>query len=62
MFLFLQIGIDFMNILGLSHLAPSPFGHDSSVALLDDDLNLFAVSEERISHFKHDGDYPSGGI
>ena len=27
-----------MNILGLSHLAPSPFGHDSSVALLDDDL------------------------
>ena len=48
MFLFLQIEIDFMNILGLSHLAPSPFGHDSSVALLDDDFNLFAISEERV--------------
>ena len=51
-----------MKFLGISNLAPSPYGHDSSVALLDEDLNLFATSEERISRFKHDGGYPSGGI
>ena len=51
-----------MTILGLSTLDPSPYGHDSSVALLDEDLNLFAVSEERFSRFKHDGGYPSHAI
>ena len=51
-----------MNILGLSHLAPSPFGHDAAVALLDEDSNLFAVSEDRFSRIKNDGSYPSGGI
>ena len=30
-----------MNILGISHLAPSTFGHYTSVAMLDDNSNLF---------------------
>ena len=51
-----------MQVLGISHLAPSPFGHDSAVALLDEDSNLFAISEERFSRVKHDGGYPSGAI
>ena len=51
-----------MNILGLSALDPSAFGHDSSVAILDDDSNLFAISEERLSRIKHDGGYPSNSI
>ena len=51
-----------MNILGISHLEPSSFGHYTSVAMLDDDSNLFAISEERISRVKHDGGYPSSAI
>jgi carbamoyltransferase len=51
-----------MNILGLSTLDPSAFGHDSSAAILDDDSNLFAISEERLSRIKHDGGYPSNSI
>jgi len=51
-----------LQVLGISHLAPSPFGHDSAVALLDEDSNLFAISEERFSRVKHDGGYPSGAI
>ena len=51
-----------MEILGVSHLAPSPFGHDSAVALLGEDSNLFAISEERLSRVKHDGSYPSSAI
>ena len=51
-----------MNILGISHLAPSPFGHYTSVAILDDDSNLFAISEERLSRIKNDGGYPSNSI
>ena len=45
------------QFLGISNLAPSPFGHDSAVALLDEDSNLFAISEERLSRVKHDGSY-----
>ena len=51
-----------MNILGISHLSPSPFGHDSAIAVLDEDSNLFAISEERLSRVKHDGGYPSNVI
>jgi len=54
--------LDSLQVLGISHLAPSPFGHDSAVALLDEDSNLFAISEERFSRVKHDGGYPSGAI
>ena len=54
--------MDSLQVLGISHLAPSPFGHDSAVALLDEDSNLFAISEERFSRVKHDGGYPSGAI
>ncbi|MDC1136810.1 carbamoyltransferase C-terminal domain-containing protein [Nitrosopumilus sp.] len=51
-----------MNILGISHLEPSSFGHYTSVAMLDDDSNLFAISEERYSRIKNDGGYPSKAI
>jgi len=51
-----------VNILGISHLSPSPFGHDSAIAVLDEDSNLFAISEERLSRVKHDGGYPSNVI
>ena len=51
-----------MSILGISHLSPSPFGHDSAIAVLDEDSNLFAISEERLSRVKHDGGYPSNVI
>ena len=51
-----------MNILGISHLTPSSFGHYTSVAMLDDDSNLFAISEERLSRIKNDGGYPSNSI
>ncbi len=51
-----------MQFLGISNLAPSSFGHDTAVAILDDDSNLFATSEERFSHVKHDGGYPSNAI
>ena len=51
-----------MSILGISGLAPSAFGHDTSVAILDDENNLFAISEERLSRIKHDGGYPSNSI
>ena len=51
-----------MNILGISHLSSSPFGHDSAIAVLDEDSNLFAISEERLSRVKHDGGYPSNVI
>ena len=51
-----------MQFLGISNLAPSSFGHDTAVAMLDDDSNLFAISEERFSHIKHDGGYPSKAI
>ena len=54
--------MDSLQVLGISHLAPSPFGHDSAVALLDEDSNLFAISEERFSRVKHDGGYPSSAI
>ena len=50
------------QFLGISNLAQSPFGHDSAVALLDEDSNLFAISEERLSRVKHDGSYPSSAI
>ena len=50
------------QFLGISNLAPSPFGHDSAVALLGEDSNLFAISEERLSRVKHDGGYPSSAI
>ena len=39
-----------MNILGLSALDPSAFGHDSSVAILDDDSNLFDFENNKIWH------------
>ena len=51
-----------MNILGISHLSPSPFGHDSAIAVIDEDSKLFAISEERLSRVKHDGGYPSNVI
>ena len=51
-----------MNILGISHLAPSTFGHYTSVAMLNDNSNLFAISEERLSRIKNDGGYPSNSI
>jgi carbamoyltransferase len=51
-----------VSILGISHLSPSPFGHDSAIAVLDEDSNLFAISEERLSRVKHDGGYPSNVI
>ncbi len=51
-----------MNILGISHLVPSTFGHYTSVAMLDEDSNLFATSEERSSRIKNDGGYPSNAI
>ena len=51
-----------MNILGISHLEPSSFGHYTSVAMLDDNSNLFAISEERLSRIKNDGGYPSKAI
>ena len=51
-----------MNILGTSTLAPSAFGHDVSVAILDDNSNLFAISEERLTRIKHDGGHPSNSI
>ena len=51
-----------MNILGISHLEPSSFGHYTSVAMLDDNTNLFAISEERVSRIKNDGGYPSNAI
>ena len=51
-----------MNILGISHLEPSPFGHYTSVAMLDDSANLFAISEERLSRIKNDGGYTSNSI
>ena len=50
------------QFLGISHLAPAPFGHDSAVALLDEESNLFAISEERLSRIKHDGGHPSNAI
>ena len=50
------------QFLGISHLAPAPFGHDSAVALLDEESNLFAISEERLSRVKHDGGHPSSAI
>ena len=51
-----------MNILGISHLTPSSFGYYTSGAMLDDDSNLFAISEERLSRIKNDGGYPSNSI
>ena len=50
-----------MNILGLSSLEPSPFGHDSTTAIFDED-NFFVISEERLTRIKHDGGYPSSSI
>ena len=37
-----------MNILGTSTLAPSAFGHDASVAILDDDPNKINKNFETI--------------
>nr|AIF16776.1 putative carbamoyl transferase, NodU family [uncultured marine thaumarchaeote KM3_74_H09] len=54
--------MDLLQFLGISHLAPTPFGHDSAVALLDEESNLFAISEERLSRIKNDGGYPSNSI
>ena len=54
--------MDLLQFLGISHLAPTPFGHDSAVALLDDNSDLFAISEERLSRIKNDGGYPSNSI
>jgi len=54
--------LDLLQFLGISHLAPTPFGHDSAVALLDDNSDLFAISEERLSRIKNDGGYPSNSI
>lgn len=51
-----------MIILGFSHLEPSPFGHDSTVAILEDGIIKCAISEERFSRIKHDGGYPSMAI
>ena len=62
MFLFFNNTMFPLNILGISHLAPSPFGHYTSVAMLDDNSNLFAISEERLSRIKNDGGYPSNSI
>jgi len=62
MFLLISIKTDFMNILGISHLEPSTFGHYTSVAMLDDNSDLFAISEERLSRIKNDGGYPSNSI
>ena len=50
-----------MNILGLSSLEPSPFGHDSTTAIFDED-DFFVISEERLTRIKHDGGYPSSSI
>ena len=47
-----------MDILGTSTLAPSAFGHDVSVAILDDNYNLFAISEVMLTSIKHDGGHP----
>jgi carbamoyltransferase len=62
MFLLIKSIIYFMNILGISHLEPSSFGHYTSVAMLDYNSNLFAISEERLSRIKHDGGHPSNSI
>lgn len=51
-----------MIILGLNYLEPSPLGHDTTVALLQDGFLRSAVSEERFSRIKHDGGYPSRAI
>ena len=51
-----------MQFLGISNLDPSSFGHDTAVAILDNDANLLATSEERFSRVKHDGGYPSNAI
>ena len=50
-----------MNILGFSSLEPSPFGHDSTTAIFDED-DFFVISEERLTRIKHDGGYPSSSI
>ena len=46
-----------MIILGISHLEPSPFGHDSTVAILENGVLKAAISEERFSRIKHDGGF-----
>lgn len=42
-----------MKILGIN-----AFGHDSSAALIIDDVLVFAIEEERLSRKKHDGKFP----
>jgi carbamoyltransferase len=49
-------------ILGLSHLTPSPVGHDTTAALVEDGVLRSAVSEERFSRIKHHAGYPSDAI
>jgi len=49
-------------ILGLSHLSPSPIGHDSTAALIVNGKLQSAVSEERFSRVKHDGGYQANAI
>ena len=51
-----------MIILGLSHLAPSPVGHDSIAAIINDGQIIAAVSEERFSKVKHYAGYPANAI
>jgi predicted NodU family carbamoyl transferase len=51
-----------MIILGLSHLSPSPVGHDTTAALLEDGVLRSAVSEERLSRIKHHAGYPANAI
>lgn len=51
-----------MIILGFSHLQPSPTGHDSTVAILEDGILRAAISEERFSRIKHDGGFPSSAV
>lgn len=51
-----------LKFLGISNLQPSPIGHDSTAAILDDHCNLFAISEERLTKIKHSNDYPASAI
>ncbi len=46
-----------MIVLGLN-----AFGHDSSAALIVDDVLVFAVEEERLTRKKHDGQFPINAI
>lgn len=46
-----------MIILGIN-----AFGHDSSAAILVDDVLVFAVEEERLTRKKHDGQFPVKSI